>query len=340
MIPQVKRINAFSNLGTTLKSESFRPTLEEWSYHAQSSNNWFTPENVLNALTAISEQLLDKDNLTDWISNYPEASTSKKIGVVMAGNIPAVGFHDALCVLISGHQLLAKLSTDDTFLIKSLLSLLIEIEPDFASQIHYVERLNSADAYIATGSNNTARYFEYYFSKKPNIIRHNRTSVALLTGNESSEELALLGEDVLTYYGLGCRNVSKLFVPVSYDFTKFYEAIEAKKDYCVHHHKFFNNYEYNRSILLVNRTEHLDNGFLMLLESPSLVSPLSVLHFQTYTSLEDIKTALTESSDSIQCVVGAQNSHIPTVPFGDAQKPTLSDYADGIDTMSFLSNLN
>lgn len=339
MIPQVKRINAFSNLGTTLKSESFRPTLKEWSYRAQSSNNWFTPENVINALNALSE-LLDKDKLTKWLSSYTEVTTPKKIGVVMAGNIPAVGFHDALFVLISGHQLMAKLSTDDTFLIKSLLSLLIELEPDFSSQIAYVERLNSADAYIATGSNNTARYFEYYFSKKPNIIRHNRTSVALLTGNESSDELALLGEDVLTYYGLGCRNVSKLFVPKSYDFTKFYEAIEPKKDYCVHHHKFFNNYEYNRSILLVNRTEHLDNGFLMLLESDALVSPLSVLHFQTYSSLDEVKTTLAESADSIQCVVGAENNQLPTIPFGDAQKPSLTDYADGIDTMAFLSNIN
>jgi hypothetical protein len=340
MISQATRIAAITRLGTTLKSEAFQPTLEEWAYRAHSSNNWFTPENVLEAISAISNQLLDTETLNRWTSEYPEAKESKKIGVVMAGNIPAVGFHDALCVLISGHQLLAKLSTDDTFLMKSLLSLLIELEPAFASHIHFVERLNDADAYIATGSDNTARYFEHYFSKKPNIIRRNRVSVGLLTGNESTSDLVALGKDILTYYGLGCRNVSKVYVPEGYDFTTFYESIEPQRNYCVHHHKFFNNYEYNRSILLVNRTEHLDNGFLMLLQSDALVSPLSVLHYQTYKSREEVERSLNEYAEKIQCVVSNESLSLPTVPFGQAQNPTLTDYADGIDTMSFLSKLN
>ena len=257
----------------------------------------------------------------------------------MAGNIPAVGFQDALSVLVSGHILLAKPSSDDYVLIYAILNKLIDLEPAFEDYIRFVERLNDADAFIATGSDNTARYFHYYFAKKPHIIRKNRTSVAVLTGEETNEELRALGRDALQYFGLGCRNVSKLYVPEKYDFTRFYEAIQDMDKIYLHHHKYFNNYDYNKSILLVNRVPHFDNGFLLLTESEVLVSAISVLHYETYRSLEEVKEKLAIASEKIQCVVGNSNSGLPEmVYFGETQKPGLLDYADSVDTMAFLAS--
>ncbi|SEJ23184.1 Acyl-CoA reductase (LuxC) [Dyadobacter sp. SG02] len=341
MISRIRRINAFIRLGQFIGDAANEETISEWVAGAKSRNNWFTPPNVRLSLNAIAEQYLNEDKLKTWAESYPEPTQSLKIGVVMAGNIPAVGFHDALCVLISGHILLAKPSSDDPLLIRSLLNQLIEIEPEFGEYIQFVERLNDSDAYIATGSNNTARYFHYYFAKKPNIIRKNRTSVAALTGHETREELRALATDILQYFGLGCRNVSKVFVPSGYDFTGFYQAIEEMADDYINHHKYFNNYEYNKSIYLVNRIAHSDNGFLLATESEALVSPISVLHYQPYDSVEELKALLRESEEQIQCVVARPELHIAdALPFGGAQAPGLSDYADGIDTMAFLSNID
>ncbi len=340
MISRNQRINAFTKLGQYIINNLQEEEIEEWIADANSKNNWFTVQNVHNSLLAIATQYLNADSLRQWATEYSEPQNIKKVGVVMAGNIPAVGFHDALCVLVSGHILLAKPASDDYVLIRHLLNKLVEIEPQFAGSIYFVDRLNDADAYIATGSDNTARYFEYYFSKKPNIIRKNRTSVAVLNGSESTEELAALGEDIFQYYGLGCRNVSKLFVPVGYDFTKFYEAIDSFASVGLHHHKYFNNYEYNKSILLVNRVMHFDNGFLLLNESESLVSPISVVHFEYYNTPEEVATKLATTAEKIQCVVANEEMGLNnSVAFGAAQKPGISDYADNIDTMAFLSQL-
>ena len=339
MIPRNQRINAFINLGKFLTDPLNAEYLEELATSAYRKNNWFTPENTIESLHTIGEKFLSKEDLTSWAEQYSEPKKSQKVGVIMAGNIPAVGFHDALCVLVSGHTLLAKTSSDDPVLIPTLLQKLIEIEPEFAKYILFVERLNDSDAYIATGSDNTARYFHYYFSKKPNIIRKNRTSLAVLTGNESEEELHELGKDILQYYGLGCRNVSKLFVPKGYDFTKFFESIQSFDKTYLNHHKYFNNYEYNKSILLVNRVLHYDNGFLMLTESPASVSPISVVHYETYDTIEEVKAYLSENSEKIQCVVSSASEVTDSVYFGKTQQPELSDYADSVDTMAFLSSL-
>ncbi len=341
MISRIRRINAFIRLGQFIGDPANEETIEEWVAAAKSRNNWFTPANVRLSLNAVTEQYLNGEKLKSWAETYPEPTQTRKIGVVMAGNIPAVGFHDALCVLVSGHILLAKPSSDDPLLIRALLDKLTEIEPGFEKYIHFVERLNDSDAYIATGSDNTARYFHYYFAKKPNIIRKNRTSVAVLTGHETREELRDLATDILQYFGLGCRNVSKIFVPSGYDFTGFYQSIEEMADDFVNHHKYFNNYEYNKSIYLVNRVAHSDNGFLLATESEALVSPISVLHYQPYNSLEELKALLRESQDKIQCIVARPELHLPeSLPFGAAQAPGLSEYADGIDTMAFLSNMD
>lgn len=339
MISRNQRINAFVKLGKFISNPQNSSVIEDWIHHANSKNNWFTPENAALSLHAIASQYLDEDKLTQWAALYPEPETAKKIGIVMAGNIPAVGFQDALCVLISGHILLAKPSSDDFVLINAILNKLTDLEPAFEDYIQFVERLNDADAFIATGSDNTARYFHYYFAKKPHIIRKNRTSIAVLTGNETDEELSALGRDVLQYFGLGCRNVSKLYVPEKYDFTRFYEAIQDMDKTYLHHHKYFNNYDYNKSILLVNRVPHFDNGFLLLTESEVLVSAISVLHYETYRTLDEVKEKLAAASEKIQCIVGNSNPGLPEmVYFGEAQKPGLLDYADSIDTMAFLAS--
>ena len=339
MISRNQRINAFIKLGNFLAATENTEYLQDLATAAYRKNNWFTPENVLESLNAISQKFLSEENLVNWANQYPETTSSLKVGVIMAGNIPAVGFHDALSVLISGHILWAKPSSDDPVIIQSLLQKLIEIEPAMAEQILFVDRLNDSDAYIATGSDNTARYFHYYFSKKPNIIRKNRTSLAVLTGSESDEELYALGKDILQYYGLGCRNVSKLMVPKGYDFTKFFIAIQSLDTLYLNHHKYFNNYEYNKSILLVNRVLHYDNGFLMLTESPAPVSPISVVHYEMYENIEQVKEYLLENSEKIQCVVSSADALTGTVPFGKTQEPALSDFADNVDTMAFLTAL-
>ncbi|WP_373512765.1 acyl-CoA reductase [Persicitalea sp.] len=313
--------------------------MQEVAKMARGRNGWFIPENTLLSLQKIAENYLNFDKLTQFLNKYPEVDAPRKVGVVMAGNVPAVGFHDALCVLLSGHKLMAKVSKDDTPLILFMLETLKKVEPNFKEEIQFVERINEADAYIATGSDNTARYFEYYFAKKPHIIRKNRNAVSIIEGDESSEVLTALGGDILTYFGLGCRNVSKLYVPAGYDFSKLYEALESKRSFYANHHKYFNNYEYNRSILLVNGTPHYDNGFLMFTESEAIISPLSVVYYESYDSLPQLIAELDTQNEKIQCIVADPEKIPGAVPFGQAQSPGLDDFADGVDTMAFLTNL-
>ena len=303
-------------------------------------NAWFTAESVKRAIKANAEMLNGTD-IANWLNSYNlQPHSAKRVGLILAGNIPMVGFHDILCVLVTGNTALIKLSSQDARLIQYVLNLLVEIEPAFKDQIIYTDRLENFDAVIATGSNNTSRYFEYYFGKVPNIIRKNRNSIALISGYENTEELALLGHDIFDYYGLGCRNVSSMLVPEGYDFTPFFEAIESF--YPVgNHHKFHNNYDYNKAIYLVNRDKHLDNGFLLLKEDERLTSPLAVLFFQYYETLDAAVEKLKTNAASIQCVVSQMTVETGSqvVPFGQSQYPKLWDYADGIDTMQFLSNL-
>ena len=345
-----QRLNAFIQLGERLRDPARLAEREEAAYRANSKNNWFVVPNCLLALDAIARQMLDKEALTAWLARYPaEPETPRKVGVVMAGNIPAVGFNDLLCVLISGHSILAKLSSQDELLMRYLIQELIAIEPDFADRIEIADRLNAADAFIATGSDNTARYFEYYFAKKPHVIRKNRTSVAVLTGVEDDAQLELLGDDILTYYGLGCRNVSTLFVPDEldgkpFDFVPLLRTLEPRLNQYLNLHKYQNNYDYNKSIYLVNRVEHLDNGFLMVTPTPdstpgNLVSPISVVYYQTYASLDHLRELLAQHAEKIQVIASAAGWYPGSIPFGTTQRPGLSDYADGVDTMAFLERL-
>ena len=330
------RIAALAALGQLVRSLSGEEK-EKLYYKAAAHNSWFTKENVLLALEGISRNLRE-DALQQWVTHYhlPEENTSpKKIGVLMAGNVPLMGFNDFLSVLVSGHILYAKLNQQDPALLPFLANELCEIEPAFQPQIHFADKLKGMDAMITSGSDSSARYFEQYFSKLPHIIRKSRSSCAVLDGTESSEELQRLGLDITLYFGLGSRNVSKLFVPKGYHFSPLLDALEPYKG-LKNHHRYVNNYDYNKSIYLVNRVPHLDNGFLMLKEDPALVSPISVVHYELYANKEDLQEKLNKQADRIQCIVGHSEGQ---VDFGKAQEPELWDYPAGVDTMEFLAKL-
>ncbi|WP_207426883.1 acyl-CoA reductase [Pedobacter sp. SYSU D00535] len=332
-----KRKEAFLKLGEYLLSPD--ELLLQLIQTAQHQNGWFTKEETTRAVKAWGNSLNATD-LNTWLDFEPKEEKSKRVGLILAGNIPLVGFHDILSVLASGHIALIKLSSQDNKLTPYLLKKLIEIEPGFEDRILFTERLEKFDAVIATGSNNSSRYFEYYFSKVPHIIRKNRNSVAVLTGDETPEELFRLGHDIFDYYGLGCRNVSKLFVPVAYNFNKFFEAIESYK-FVINNHKYANNYDYNKSVYLVNSVKHLDNGFLLLKGDQGLSSPLSVLFYEEYEDLNEVEVVLQTSADQIQCVACSPQININSqkVGFGETQQPKLWDYADNINTIAFLQGL-
>lgn len=305
---------------------------------SQSHNGWFTPEQVLHSIQSWAKGLTE-DNLNQWLSNYDFSKIeSKKVGLVLAGNIPLVGFHDFLSVLISGHDVLVKTSSSDQHLLKFLANYLISIQPKLNSKITFVEgKLEGFDAVIATGSNNTARYFEYYFKDKPSIIRKNRNSVAVLDGTESHEDLVGLGEDIFRYFGLGCRNVSKLFVPRDYNFDNFFKAMYEYRD-VIQYEKYANNYDYNKAVFLMSNFQLLDNEFLTIKEDVSYASPISSVFYEFYDNLEEITTRLNADAEQIQCIV-SKNLILNSVAFGQTQQPKLWDYADNVDTLAFLNSL-
>ena len=305
---------------------------------SQSHNGWFTPEQVYFSIQSWGNALTET-NLNQWLSTYDFSKIApKKIGLILAGNIPLVGFHDLLSVLISGHDVLVKTSSSDQHLLKFLAKYLIAIQPELNSKITFVEgKLEGFDAVIATGSNNTARYFEYYFKDKPSIIRKNRNSVAILNGTETHEELVGLGEDIFRYFGLGCRNVSKLFVPKDYNFEAFFKAMFEYSE-VIQYEKYANNYDYNKAVFLMSNFQLLDNEFLTIKEDTSYSSPISSVFYEFYENLEEIKSRLSNDADQIQCIVSKdliENS----IVFGQTQQPKLWDYADNFDTLSFLSKI-
>lgn len=305
----------------------------EVAVKARQTNPWFTENNIAFAFKVWADTLQRK-KLDKWLEKYNTSISGnkmrKRIGVVNAGNIPLVGFHDFLCTLISGNHYVGKNSSDDPYLLPFVAEKLIAINPAFKTNISFVNKLQQFDKVIATGSNNTARYFEYYFEKYPHVIRKNRNGVAILNGEETEHQLAALGEDIFRYYGLGCRNVSHLLVPVDYDFSRFFRAMEQYKE-VVQHHKYMNNYEYYRAILLLKKVPFLDNGFLILKEDALIPSAISILHFSYYGDQQEVSKWLSENAEMIQCTLSAE-----MIPFGQSQYPSLSDYADGVDTMEFL----
>lgn len=330
------RLKALSQLGQWFK-EIQEDELSALSSAAANENNWFTLQNIQKAFDAWGEALSPED-LNQWVSQYSFNVSNKKVGLVCAGNIPLVGLHDVISVLVSGHQVMIKYSSQDSILMRRVISELCEIESGFKEMIIEVERLNEADAVIATGSDNSARYFKHYFSQKPHIIRQNRVSVGILQGDESEDQLERLGKDIFTYFGLGCRNVSKLYIPEGFDLPRLIKSLEAYEN-TLEHHKYRNNYDYNKSIYLVNKEPHLDSGFFLMRESEDLVSPISVIYYETYKHEAELSLKISAQKDKIQCMVSAEGWYEGSLNFGTAQSPALWDYADGVDTLEFLSQL-
>ncbi|MDR0363587.1 MAG: hypothetical protein LBH92_00970 [Bacteroidales bacterium] len=344
-----KRIDTFAKLGLELKkitsdSSDFvsnkTAQLKELIEDSKHYNPWFTSMNVQFCLENWGDALTE-ENLHCWLKKYsfPETNTRKKVGIIMAGNIPMVGFHDFISVLLTGHQAIVKLSSLDNKLLPAIFEILTDIDPALSDQVVFTNGLmKEADAFIATGSNNSARYFDFYFQKYPHIIRRHRNSVAVLTGEETTEYLKKLGEDIFRYFGLGCRNISKLFVPENYDFNLLIEILSEWR-YLDDHHKYHNNFDYNKAIALVNRDEFIDGGFFILKPNAMLSSPVSVIHYEYYQDWRHVQKELYAHAESIQCVASC-NDDIPfAIPFGKAQKPDLWDYADGIDAIHFLLNI-
>jgi len=349
-----QRINDFSQIGYFLKEfltidfendtavsfhSRFYLELKKIVETYRHYNAWFTKENILYALSQWKEALIE-ENLSAWLSPYhlTDQRAPKTIGVIMAGNIPMVGFHDLLSTLICGHKAKIKLSSKDHLLLPFFIRFLCYIRPQWEKYIQIVEnQLTDFDAVIATGSNNTSRYFQYYFSKYPRIIRKNRISAAVLTGNESERDLRNLGEDIFRYFGLGCRNVSKIFVPKHFDLNGLLKRFSPFRE-VMDHHTYRNNYDYYKTVFLMNRDKIIDNGFIILKEDQNLYSPIGTLFYEYYKDLSAIKDLLKREKDKIQCVV-SQSFTADEISFGQTQKPALNQYADGVDTLAFLNTL-
>lgn len=345
-----QRINAFSKLGhflsqfgttsiqkdaTVIANDLFFDGFKHQIKLAKEHNGWFTEANVFFSVESWANALTST-NINQWVSTYNFNNVEPKtVGIIMAGNIPLVGFHDFLSVLISGHRVLVKQSSNDKHLLPYLAKYLEVVEPGFKGKITFTQdKLETFDAVIATGSNNTARYFEYYFKNKPSIIRKNRNSVAILNGNESQDQLEALSDDIFRYYGLGCRNVSKLFVPKDYNFDAFFKAV-YKWHPVIHEAKYANNYDYNKAVYLMSEFDMLENGFLMIKEDESYASPIATVFYEYYDTAANLKDKLQQDSDKIQCIVSNGFSE-NEVAFGHTQKPELWDYADDVDTVDFL----
>lgn len=347
-----QRIDAFVKLGSFLSQFSqsditkkenieFNDLFFDGFKHqikiAQENNSWFTKDNILFSLESWSNALT-KENISKWLDNQSFNKNKSNVAIIMAGNIPLVGFHDFLAVLISGHSVLVKQSSNDKNLLPFLAKYLEYVEPSIKGEIQFTEeKLENFDAVIATGSNNTARYFEHYFKGKPNIIRKNRNSVAILTGNESEEEMNALSNDVFQYFGLGCRSISKLFVPKGYNFDAFFNGMFSKKG-IINNAKYANNYDYNKAVYLMSEFDLLENGFLMIKEDESYASPIATVFYEYYSDNNQLKEKLINDSDKIQCIV-SKDFNTSEITFGQTQHPQLWDYADGVNTLDFLAKI-
>jgi len=346
-----ERIESFSELGRFINEYLTCPdcqqkdqflSLEGAIRKAEEENPWFTRSNILYALAEIA-RTLDKEYLEHWLSSYPERDlnpgTSKSVGVIMAGNIPLVGFHDFISVLISGNIFIGKNSQRDKVLLKTLAEILTRINPGFSSRLGFTDGiLPACDGFIATGSNNSQRYFDYYFGKWPHIFRKHRNGAAALSGTETPGQLEQLSDDIFLFFGLGCRNVAKIFIPSGWDFTPLFSAM-TKYSFVADHHKYANNYTYYKAALQMNKIPHIDTGFLLLRQDPSISSPTAMLYYDWYDTRDDLNRKLLVHKDNLQCIVSGMTLAHQAVPFGSSQKPDLWEYADDVDTLKFLFNL-
>jgi hypothetical protein len=304
---------------------------------AEMENPWFTEDSLIYCFESWANTL-NKEDISNWMASYNSAVSAKTIGLIPAGNVPLVGLHDLICVLASGHKVRIKFSSKDTVLMKACIDFLISTDSRISQRIEIADRISGIDAIIATGSDNTFRYFENYFGHLPHVFRKNRNSLALITGNESESELNILGKDIFTYFGLGCRNITHILFPAGFNTDKFFEAMLPYSD-VLNHNKYANNYTYHHALYLMNQEAFLDNNFLMLKESEELYSPIGVIHYQFYKDMSDAESYIANNAEKIQCVVSNKEGD-DYVSFGSSQNPGLSDYADKVDTMEFLSTLD
>lgn len=333
-----KRVDAFASLGNAFREAAagtdnvLTRGLVELIDNSHESNPWFTPENVKKAFSAWGNELT-RENLARWLTAYPEINhprNSRRIAIIMAGNIPAVGFHDLLCVLLTGNIAVIKTSSKDDRIIREIASVLIRIEKELSSRIVFADgHITDFEMVIATGSDNSSRYFEYYFGKYPSLIRKNRTSVSLITGNESDGDLSALGEDIFTYFGLGCRSITKIYIPKNYDLRKLANSWREHSK-VAENSKYSSNYRYHKAVMTVNREKFYDTGFLLIKRDDSLFSPVGVVNYQE-AETESFESLISPLSDKIQVVTGSGHT-----PHGFAQRPKLWDYNDNIDTIGFL----
>ncbi|MEI7595095.1 MAG: acyl-CoA reductase [Bacteroidota bacterium] len=345
-----KRINSFAELGNILSSlnnkeqnseySKFHDLLNEAIRKTCYENPWFFEDSYNYGIKNIAKWL-NKEQLSKWLNPYQIEETNKKtVAVIMAGNIPLVGFHDFLCILITGNTILTKLSHNDKYVLPAIAKIITELNNDFENKILFAEeKLENFEAIIATGSNNSAQYFEYYFKKYPNIIRKSRNSVAVLTGKETENELILLGSDLFDFFGMGCRNVSKIYIPQNYKIETFFDLLTPWK-HLIDNNKYYNNYTYHKAIFLLNSDVFFDLEYALFIESASFSSPVAVYNFERYETLEKVQSNLTTNAEAIQCVVGLENQLFKTVPFGKSQAPELWDYADNVDTVKFILSVN
>lgn len=334
-----ERLQVLVQLGEQLQQPT--EALEGAMQLSHLENRWFTIDHIKVAMNAIVEQMLQPEQLKQWLDKYDVPTTQSEpqiIALILAGNLPLVGFHDFLCTFVSGHHAQIKLSHKDKRLLPYLVQLMAGIDERVKERITFVDKLKGFDAVIATGSNNSARYFEHYFGKYPHIIRKSRTSIAILSGEETPEDIHELGKDIFEHFGLGCRNVSKLFVPTDYDLTFLLDHLESYRS-VVLHSKYRNNYDYNRSLLLINNVPHLASHHIMLQENKSITSPISLLYYEYYDNEDDLANKIIEQQEKIQCVVGSPQKNNTYISFGKAQRPELWDYADKVDTLAFLLDL-
>ncbi|MDR2383707.1 MAG: hypothetical protein LBD76_07495 [Prevotellaceae bacterium] len=342
MLSHTHIIDALAGLGGTiadfLNGKAVDSAIEKAVDCSCLDNYWFTKENILRALDAIAFQMLDAKKLQDWISRYSfDDCSTRRVGLIMAGNIPLVGFHDLICVLLSGNIAVIKPSSKDKYLIKALCGILSDKFPFLAERIVFTEvKPQNVNAVIATGSNNSARYFRAEYKNIPLLLRKNRYSMAVLDGSETYCELKALGDDIFSYFGLGCRNVSNIFVPENYDWTVFFNAMEKYAD--VMCHQGYNDcFRYQKAISALSGEYYLNNGFVIIRRNNPAFSSIAAINYAVYENIEQVKTFLDEQNDTIQCIVSKTACAENPVYFGHTQKPELTDYADGIDTVNFLN---
>ena len=354
-----KRLNSLAELGKHLtpENEQLQAIVRRTAFH----NAWFTEDNQWKAIGEIRTHFLNITKLNNWLKPYnanqrlatretpitESPNYQKTVALVLAGNIPLVGFHDILCVFVAGHKALIKLSEKDPYLLPFILKTLNEIDTETTVYFDISEgAMKGFDAVIATGSNNSARYFEAYFGKHPHIIRKNRNAIAILLhrspdgkGGETRSDFKNLGKDIFTYFGLGCRNVSKLYVPRGYNFHPLLTVLHTFKD-LVLHDKYKNNFDYNFTLLILNKISYEGNGCILMTENTGIASPIAALYYEFYDNFEDLSIQLLGRKEEIQCVVSKDKIEgLPCFTFGAAQKPGLEDYADGVDVLGFLLGL-